>query len=173
MPTEQSGAKRTFMTTGRRQRASPSWYHARSVRAAFAPIHAVIFGVVVALASGCGAASQGTPIGMSDAEPEHAREHQRVAKPAVWPDFAAARAWPEAAPPAVALAHRRDGTLIHVRVEPEGVAAYRALSTEAVMPDGARVIAWHEAPAAPCWVASCSKNTLASGRPSSSTPMAP
>ena len=83
---------------------------------------------------------------MSDAVPEPARERQVVEKPAPWPDFAAARAWPEAAPPSVALGHRRDGTLIHVRVEPEGLAAYRALSAEAAMPDGARVVAWHEAP---------------------------
>gem|GEM_PF-5798822 len=116
------------------------------MRAALAPIHAVIFSVAAALVSGCGAAKQGPPIGMSDAEPERAREPQVVAKPVQWPDFAAARAWPEAAPPAVALGHRRDGTLIHVRVEPDGLAAYRALSAEAVMPDGARVIAWHEAP---------------------------
>jgi hypothetical protein len=83
---------------------------------------------------------------MSDAEPEPARDRQVATRPAPWPDFAAARAWPEAAPPSVALGHRRDGTLIHVRVEPEGLAAYRALSAEAAMPDGARVVAWHEGP---------------------------
>jgi hypothetical protein len=116
------------------------------VRAAFAPIHAVIFSVAASLASGCGAASHGTPIGMSDAAPEKARESEVTAAPAPWPDFAAARAWPEAAPPFVALAHRRDGTLIHVRVAPDGLAAYRDLSSETVMPDGARVMAWHEAP---------------------------
>jgi hypothetical protein len=44
------------------------------------------------------------------------------------------------------LAHRRDGTLIRVRVEPSALDAYRALSAEQAMPDGARVIAWHEAP---------------------------
>jgi hypothetical protein len=45
-----------------------------------------------------------------------------------------------------ALAHRRDGTLIHVRVEASSLAAYRALSTEALMPEGARVAAFHRAP---------------------------
>jgi hypothetical protein len=83
---------------------------------------------------------------MSDAEPEPPRERPGAKKPAPWPDFAAALAWPEAAPPWVALGHRRDGTLIHVRVAPDGLTAYRALSAEAVMPDGARVVAWHEAP---------------------------
>jgi hypothetical protein len=85
---------------------------------------------------------------MSDAPPERAAA--RAVKPAptpasLWPDFAAALAWPEAAPPVRALAHRRDGTLIRVRVEPSALLAYRALSAEAPMPDGARVIAWHEA----------------------------
>jgi hypothetical protein len=46
----------------------------------------------------------------------------------------------------VALAHRRDGTLIHVRVEPQSLTAYRELSVESPMPEGARVVAWHETP---------------------------
>jgi hypothetical protein len=46
-----------------------------------------------------------------------------------------------------ALAHRRDGTLIRVRVEPRALDAYRALATDAPMPDGARVAAFHESPA--------------------------
>jgi hypothetical protein len=62
----------------------------------------------------------------------------------VWADFAAARAWPAAAPPTRALVHRRDGALIHVRVEPAALDAYRALAVESPMPDGARVMAWHE-----------------------------
>lgn len=45
----------------------------------------------------------------------------------------------------MALGHRRDGTLIHVRVEPQALAAYRELSVETAMPEGARVVAWHEA----------------------------
>lgn len=83
---------------------------------------------------------------MSDAAPEAPIARHVEAPRATWPDFAAARAWPEAAPAAVALGHRRDGTLIHVRVEPDGLLAYRELSAEAPMPDGARVVAWHEAP---------------------------
>ena len=124
----------------------PSWYHAGSVRAAFVPIRAVIASTSLALMSSCAAAAPSTPVGMSDAAPEPAVARPDEASRATWPDFAAARAWPEAAPAAVALGHRRDGTLIHVRVTPDGLAAYRGLSTEAGMPDGARVVAWHEAP---------------------------
>ena len=64
-----------------------------------------------------------------------------------WPDFAAARNWSEAAPAVAALAHRRDGTLIRVRVEPAALVAYRALASDSPMPDGARVAAFHESPA--------------------------
>jgi hypothetical protein len=84
---------------------------------------------------------------MSDAPPEPAPSARPATPKALWPDFAAARAWPEAAPAAVALGHRRDGTLVHVRVEPSGLAAYQDLSVEAPMPDGARVVAWHESAA--------------------------
>lgn len=116
------------------------------MRAALASIHAVFLSVAVALASGCAARAPTTPIGMSDAVPEKPRERVIEAARAPWPDFAAARAWPEAAPPSVALAHRRDGTLVHVRVEPASLAAYRDLSVDMPMPDGARVAAWHESP---------------------------
>ncbi len=81
---------------------------------------------------------------MSDAAPEQAAPAVVAVPRAPWPDFAAARGWPEAAPATPALGHRRDGTLIHVRVEPSALTAYRELSAEAVMPDGARVVAWHE-----------------------------
>ncbi len=64
-----------------------------------------------------------------------------------WPDFTAALGWSEAAPAVVALAHRRDGTLIRVRVEPAALDAYRALASDAPMPAGARVAAFHESPA--------------------------
>jgi hypothetical protein len=64
-----------------------------------------------------------------------------------WPDFAAARAWSEAAPAVAALAHRRDGTLIRVRVEAPALEAYRALASDSPMPEGARVAAFHESPA--------------------------
>jgi hypothetical protein len=116
------------------------------VRAALAPIHAVILGVAAAVAGGCAPKPPETPIGMSDAVPEKTPEREIEAPRAPWPDFAAARAWPEAAPASVALAHRRDGTLIHVRVEPASLAAYHDLSVQTPMPDGARVIAWHESP---------------------------
>jgi hypothetical protein len=102
---------------------------------------------VLALVSGCAATRSGTPVGMSDAPPEpvlDAPSHVQPAPAALWPDFQAARDWPEAAPPARALAHRRDGTLIRVRVEPSALPAYQALAIEAPMPDGARVMAWHE-----------------------------
>ncbi len=101
----------------------------------------------VVLLAGCSAPQHSTPIGMSDAVPENPSP-KLVATPRVqWADFAAARGWPEASPAAPALGHRRDGTLIHVRVEPSGLAAYRELSAEAAMPDGTRVVAWHETPA--------------------------
>lgn len=87
---------------------------------------------------------------MSDsaAEPEPATPEPSVAGPSsvAGPDFAAARSWPEGAPPAAALGHRRDGRIIQVRVEPTSLAAYQELSVDAPMPDGARVVAWHESP---------------------------
>lgn len=55
-----------------------------------------------------------------------------------------ARAWPEAAPPVLALVHRRDGSLVRVRVEPTALQAYRNLAVDSPMPSDARVIAWHE-----------------------------
>ena len=116
------------------------------MRAAFAPIRAVIVVVALALAAGCGAKQPGTPIGMSDAVPEKTREREVEAPRAPWPDFAAARAWPEGSPASVALGHRRDGTIVHVQVEPGALAAYRELSVETAMPEGARVVAWHESP---------------------------
>lgn len=100
--------------------------------------------VATALVSGCGAKPAGTPIGMSDAVPDKPRPREAEAPRLPWPDFAAARAWPEASPASVALGHRRDGTLIHVRVEAAALAAYRDLSAETAMPEGARVVAWHE-----------------------------
>jgi hypothetical protein len=84
-------------------------------------------------------------VGVSDATPDApARAKSAAAPRAVWPDFAAARAWPEATPALVALAHRRDGTRIHVRVEPPALEPYRALAVDAPMPEGARVAAFHE-----------------------------
>lgn len=94
----------------------------------------------------CRAAEPATPIGVSTAVPEAEAPRRAEASRAAWPDFEAARAWPEAAPPTKALAHRRDGTLVHVRVEPSSLEAYRALAEESLMPDGARVVAWHESP---------------------------
>jgi hypothetical protein len=86
-------------------------------------------------------------VGVSDAVPEAptARASAEPPRPS-WPDFATARAWPEAAPAAVSLSHRRDGTLVHVRVAPEALPAYLALATDSPMPEGARVVAWHESP---------------------------
>jgi hypothetical protein len=95
---------------------------------------------------GCAATVHGTPIGMSDAVPERTAATPVDTPRVAWVDFAAARAWPEAAAAFVALAHHRDGTLIHVSVEPGSLPAYRDLSVDAPMPDGARVVAWHEAP---------------------------
>ncbi len=83
---------------------------------------------------------------MSDAVPEKAAPNVVETPRTPWADFATARAWPEATPATAALGHRRDGTLIHVRVEPSALTAYRELSADTVMPDGARVVAWHEAP---------------------------
>jgi hypothetical protein len=90
-----------------------------------------------------------TPVGVSDSEPEQTPARALAAAATPWSDFASALAWPEAAPAWRALAHRRDGTLIRVRIDPalpEALAAYRALSVESHLPDGARIIAWHETP---------------------------
>lgn len=127
---------------------APSWYHAGLLRAALAPIRAAILGLgltaVVGFVAGCAATTRRTPVGMSDAVPESRRAPVVEAQPVTWTDFTAARAWPEAAPAFAALAHWRDGSLIHVSVEPEALAAYRELSVESPMPEGARVMAWHE-----------------------------
>lgn len=125
------------------------------VRAAFATIRAVLQRWAapslhlmracagVQLAAACAGAPSGPPVGVSTAAPESSEAVEQAPALEPWPDFAAARAWPEAAPAMVALGHRRDGTLIHVRVEPSAHAAYRNLATESPMPDGARVVAWH------------------------------
>lgn len=125
------------------QRSPPSWYHAGLLRAAWAPLRALIAPL---LFWACHAPEPGTPVGVSTAVPEP--ETPRKAEPpsVAWPDFEAASAWPEAAPPTKSLGHRRDGTLIRVRVEPPALEAYRALSEESPMPDGARILAWHESP---------------------------
>lgn len=87
-------------------------------------------------------------VGVSDAAYEPPRAVRTLQKPqATWPELEAARAWPEAAPPFAARAHRRDGTLVHIRVEPSSLTAYRELAVESPLPDGARVIAWHLSPA--------------------------
>jgi len=117
------------------------------VRAASAPIRAAIFtniAVFGALAAACSGASSGKLVGVSDAVPERVPRAAPEAPRAAWADFAAARAWPEAAPPVIARVHRRDGSLVHVRVEPQGLAAYRDLAVDSPMPSEARVIAWHE-----------------------------
>jgi hypothetical protein len=87
---------------------------------------------------------------MSDSVPERSPAQTPARANPAWSDFAAALTWPEAAPAARALGHRRDGTLVHVRIDPavpEVIVAYRALAVESPLPDGARVIAWHETPA--------------------------
>jgi hypothetical protein len=113
-----------------------------SIRAAIARTFAVTWLLPLA----CAAARPSAPVGVSDATPD-APAPAKVSVPhAVWPDFAAARTWPEAAPAVVALAHRRDGTRIHVRVEPPSIEQYRSLAVDAPMPEGARVAAFHESP---------------------------
>jgi hypothetical protein len=113
------------------------------------PLGVLISGLGAAswLVAGCHAREAGTPIGMSTAVPEAERVTPPAPPRVAWVDFEAARAWPEGAPPSRALSHRRDGSLIHVRVEPAGLEAYRTLAVDAPMPDGARVVAWHESPA--------------------------
>jgi hypothetical protein len=119
------------------------------VRAAQAPIRAAIAGLWLALpllCAACAATPTKTPIGMSDAAPEPTATAQPEPPHVAWPDFAAARAWPEAAPAFVAMNHHRDGSMLHVRVEPTSFEAYRQLAVDSPMPDGARVVAWHETP---------------------------
>lgn len=99
------------------------------------------------LVVGCASVPPAKLVGVSDAMPEAPRASELAPPPRpAWPELQAARAWPEAAPAAVALVHRRDGSLVHVRVEPAALPAYLALAVDSPMPDGARVIAWHETP---------------------------
>jgi hypothetical protein len=114
------------------------------------PIRAAISritGVAWLLALACAPTPPSTPVGVSDATPDAPAPVKAAVPRAVWPDFEAARSWPEASAPIVALAHRRDGTLIHVRVEPAALVPYRALAVDTPMPEGARVAAFHESPA--------------------------
>ncbi len=135
--------------------ARSPWYHERSVPAALARFRAALQLVSLTalspllfpLALGGCAPPSGSLVGVSTAVPEPSSPRPIAPTPHTeWPELAAARAWPEASPATVALAHRRDGTLVHVRVEPAALSAYLALTTDAPMPDGARVIAWHETP---------------------------
>lgn len=119
------------------------------MRAAFASIHAAISlsaGTLWLTVASCASAPARTPVGMSDAPAEVAPPAKLEAPRPTWQDFTAALAWPEAAPAMPALAHRRDGTLIHVRVEATALAAYRALAVDSLMPEGARIAAFHETP---------------------------
>ncbi|RYZ03758.1 MAG: hypothetical protein EOO73_26335 [Myxococcales bacterium] len=122
--------------------------------AANAPFRAALLSGAAAVAlSACGSASASAPpaqlVGVSDAPPDAPRAPAPAALPRqVWPELDAARAWPEAGPAVVSLAHRRDGSLVHVRVDPPtALPAYLALAAAAPMPEGARVLAWHETPA--------------------------
>lgn len=93
----------------------------------------------------CSGAQTTGLVGVSSAAPERSESSTPVPlPPPLWSDFASARAWPEAAPPSVARAHFRDGTLVHVRVEPPGLEAYRKLAADSPMPPDARIVAWHE-----------------------------
>jgi len=98
------------------------------------------------MAAGCAAAAAGPSPGVSTAQPEPQSPTRPVLAPRAWKDFAAAQLWPEAAPAVVALGHRRDGTLVRVRVEPPANEAYRLLAAQSPMPEGARVIAFLETP---------------------------
>lgn len=129
-----------------------SWYHARLPGAAFKPLgrlRGLLVPMLVWLALACSASPPRTPVGISDAAPEPETQRATSLPAPRWSDFAAARSWPEAGPPVRALVHRRDGSLIHVRIDPaipEALTAYRALAAESAMPEGTRVIAWHENP---------------------------
>ncbi len=105
--------------------------------------------VVVIVA--CSAGYTGPLPGVSTAQPGPVVVTQARPKPPLipWPDFADAKLWPEAAPPMPALGHRRDGTLIRVRIQPESLGAYRNLARESPMPEGARIIALLEAASGP------------------------
>jgi hypothetical protein len=126
-----------------------SWYHARALPAARALLPAAIalIGLSAALlGAGCARGGPASPVGVSTAEPDREPSAPPAAPRVRWADYAAAQAWPEAGPPSTALEHRRDGSLIQVRVEPSALVAYRALTVETPMPEGARVLALLESP---------------------------
>jgi hypothetical protein len=107
---------------------------------------AAIMASLICLVVGCGTAAA-SAVGVSSAPPDSEPEPARAAQPPErWQDFERARSWPEVARPLVSLVHRRDGSLMRVRVETEFLDAYRQLSHERPMPDGARVVAFLEAP---------------------------
>lgn len=121
-----------------------SWYHVAALLAARALLPAaiaLIWTSVALVGAGCARGAAASPVGVSNAEPDREPSVVPRAPLARWPDYAAAQAWPEAGPPSVALEHRRDGSLIQVRVEPSALAAYRGLTVETPMPEGARVFA--------------------------------
>lgn len=126
-----------------------SWYHACALPAARALLPAAIalIGLSVALlGAGCSRGGAASPVGVSTAEPDHEPSAPPEAPHLRWPDYAAAQAWPEAGPPSTALEHRRDGSLIQVRVEPSALGAYRDLTVETPMPEGARIFASIKSP---------------------------
>jgi hypothetical protein len=133
----------------RRSSMCRSWYHVGVVPAARAPLPAAIALIWISVALvgfGCARGAATSPVGVSTAEPDREPSARPEAPRVRWPDYAAAQTWPEAGPPSIALEHRRDGSLIQVRVEASALAAYRGLTVEAPMPEGARVMASLKSP---------------------------
>jgi len=141
------------MAVGRGTALTPSWYHAGLQDAAFTPLRrwtsvggrSLWLAVVVA----CAPPPPETPIGVSASVPDLEPAPASAASGQRRSAFAAALTWPEAAPPARSLVHRRDGSMLRVRIDPaipQALAAYRALSAESALPEGTRIVAWHETP---------------------------
>src|SRR6188768_3114199 len=96
-----------------------AWYHAPALPAARALVPAAIVLLVLPSAlfgAGCARSPAATPVGVSSAAPDQAQATASAAPRQRWADYDAARAWPAAGPPSTAQGHRRDGSLLEVRV---------------------------------------------------------
>ncbi|HEY6078332.1 MAG TPA: hypothetical protein VIW29_05990, partial [Polyangiaceae bacterium] len=113
---------------------------------ALVPAAIVLLALSTALGTGCASSPAASPVGISSAGPDQAEAAAPAAPRQRWPDYEAARAWPAAGPPSTARGHRRDGSLLEVRVEPPALAAYQQLAVDSPMPEGARVLAWLRGP---------------------------
>ena len=136
-----SNAQATLLPRTRTLARTPSWYHARLVRAAWPWVLASLAGALAL--SACAEAPHGPLAGASDAW-ETARDRE-VAPAApkrapVWDAYAEVQRWPAAGPaPFTSRGHQPEQT-VEVRVNEAARASYAGLVTDTVFPDGSVLV---------------------------------